>query len=1065
MGSRSRPPLYVPVDAALFRAVAAPGASAMATAASSWPGTDSEDVDRWSAWLSEVWALPAVAAAIEIASPVLAARVEEIRRGRRSSARQARRLGLAVARYLARMSRRPTPFGLFAGVGPARFGVEFAPRSTGSDRPYPRADSVWLAAIIARLESMPEVRAALTVTANDLAVVRGERLVMPWRPHGHPPTEAFLPAEVSVRRGRAVQTAMASAASPIRFVDVVDALSAELDLPAPAVEQFVAGLLVHGMLVSSLRPPATCTDGLAHLLDALSGVEDTLERPAVERPANDPGEDPARIVGELRMIQAELTALRDTDEAPTGRSLAAVSRRMRAMCTVVEQPLAVDLRLGRDVVLPELVAVEAAAAAGVLQRLTPEPAGNPSWRDYHRAFLDRFGASALVRVAQLVDPVVGLGYPTHFSLADPASLDGVSHRDAGLLRLVQHAALDGQQEVVLDHAALDALCEPAAGKRPEPHVEICGEVLAPTAEALSRGAFSFLITGVSRTAAAMSGRFLDVLPAADRLRMISVSRQLPPIVEGTVAAQLSFPPAHARLENVTRTVPVLKDWISLGEHRGDQRRGMPWTDLAVTADDEGFYLVSLSRRAVIEPLLTHAAARQIFPPLARLLHELPRAGLGAVAPFSWGTAACLLRLPRIRYGRVVLAPARWRIALSDLPDPPAGDQEWGHALARLRGRLGLPRWVTTGRADVLLRLDLDERMDRDLLRAELDRAGEAVSLFEAPEPADYGWADGRAHEIVVPVATTAAPRPAPAVNTAPGPVLVTDPAAGILPGSSVLFAKLYCHPDMINTILTGYLPTLLDVWEIPPRWWFVRYRDPAPHLRLRLHLDPNGSTGDYGLAAVRVGAWAERLRDEHLIGDLVLDTYHPETARYGDGAALAAAEGLFAADSAAVVAQLAANADNRALYPAAVTAVSLVDLTCAFRGGTQAGMQWLLDHQRASGAPTQRPVLRQAIALARVYCGRCDPDATIPSLPAAVLSAWRARREAAERYAVQLATSPRHLSSDEVLGSLLHLHHVRAYGIDAVAERAGNRLARAVALAWSNADQRSDVEPVGAART
>ena len=1063
MGSRSRPPLYAPVDAALFRAVAAPGMSAMATATASWPGTDCTAVDRWSAWWSEIWALPAVAAAVEIASPVLADRVEDICHGRRPSARQACRLGLAVARYLARMSRRPTPFGLFAGVGPARFGAESARRWAGSDRPYPRADSVWLAAIIARLESMPEVRAVLTVTANDLAVVRGERLVMPWRPHGHPPTETFLPAEVSVRHGRAVKAAMTSAASPIRFVDVVDALATELDLPVANVEQFVAGLLAHGVLVSGLRPPATCTDGLAHLLRALNGVEYGHEQPAVERPADDPREDPARIVGELRMIQAELTTLRDADEAPTGRSLAAVGERMRAMCRVVEQPLAVDLRLGREVVLPELVALEAAAAAAALRRLTPYPAGNTSWRDYHRAFLDRFGASSLVRLAQLVDPVVGLGYPAHFSPPTPAAA-GVSHRDAGLLRLVQRAALHGEQEVVLDDAALDALCGPAPGGSPEPHVEICGEVLAPTVAALSRGAFSFLVTGVSRTAAAMSGRFLDVLPDADRLRMISAFRQLPPIVEGAVAAQLSFPPAHVRLENVTRTLPVLEDWISLAEHRGGQRRGLLWTDLAVAADDEGFYLVSLSRRAVIEPLLTHAAARHTFPPLARLLHELPRAGLGAVAPFSWGAADCLPRLPRVRHGRVVLAPARWHIEPSDLPDPAAGERDWDDALTRLRGRSGLPRWVTTGRADLLLRLDLDERMDRDLLRAELDRAGEAVSLFEAPEPADYGWADGRAHEVVVPVATTAAPRPAPAVITTSGPLLVADPAAGMLPGSALLFAKLYCHPDVIDTILTGHLPALLDAWDIPPRWWFVRYRDPAPHLRLRLHLDPPGSTDDYGLAALRVGAWAEQLRDRHLIGDLVLDTYHPETARYGDGEALAAAEALFAADSAAVVAQLAAHADNRALYPAAVTAVSLVDLTCAFLGGIRAGMRWLLDNHRASGAPTQRPVLRQAIALARAHSGRSAPDAGIPHLPAPVCSAWNTRREAAERYALQLAASPRQQSSAEVLGSLLHLHHVRAHGIDSAAERDGNRLARAVALAWTNADRQTEPDPVGAAR-
>ncbi|WP_239314030.1 lantibiotic dehydratase, partial [Frankia sp. Cj3] len=174
------------------------------------------------------------------------------------------------------------------------------------------------------------------------------------------------------------------------------------------------------------------------------------------------------------------------------------------VCAVVEQPLAVDLRLGCEAVLPGIVAAEAATAAEALRRLTPYPAGHPSWQDYHRRFLDKFGVSALVRVGQLVDPVVGLGYPTHFDLVEPVSAGGVSPRDEWLLQLVQRAALNGQEEVILDDAALDALSAQTAGFWPEPHAEMCVEVLASSVAALSQGTFTLVVTGVSRTGAAMS---------------------------------------------------------------------------------------------------------------------------------------------------------------------------------------------------------------------------------------------------------------------------------------------------------------------------------------------------------------------------------------------------------------------------------------------------------------------------------------------------------------------------------------------------------------------------------
>jgi thiopeptide-type bacteriocin biosynthesis protein len=205
----------------------------------------------------------------------------------------------------------------------------------------------------------------------------------------------------------------------------------------------------------------------------------------------------------------------------------------------------------------------------------------------------------------------------------------------------------------------------------------------------------------------------------------------------------------------------------------------------------------------------------------------------------------------------------------------------------------------------------------------------------------------------------------------------------------VLSAKVYGHPEVFDTVLTAHLPALLSVWEDPPMWWFIRYRDPAPHLRLRLHL---ASRDHYGQAAVRVGAWAAGLRRRGLIGDLTLDTYHPETARYGSGTALSAAEAVFAADSAAVLAQLTVLAAAREMHPHALTAVSMVDLAAAMTGSLRAGMRWLIDHARTDpDAGCDRRVLRQAFDLADVGGDRSLLYAKPGSLR--IAAAWQARGE------------------------------------------------------------------------
>src|SRR5690606_3108157 len=102
-----------------------------------------------------------------------------------------------------------------------------------------------------------------------------------------------------------------------------------------------------------------------------------------------------------------------------------------------------------------------------------------------------------------------------------------------------------------------------------------------------------------------------------------------------------------------------------------------------------------------------------------------------------------------------------------------------------------------------------------------------------------------------------------------------------------------------DEIIADHLPRLCAVLPGELAWWFVRYRSPreTDHLRLRIRTaDPDR----YGAYAAAAGEWAEQLRREGLAGGLAFDSYHPEIGRYGHGAAMEAAEAVFAADSRAV---------------------------------------------------------------------------------------------------------------------------------------------------------------------
>lgn len=1016
--------MYRALDAVIVRTAAHPTDLRIPQ----WPDlTDdgSDQVSGWRDWLERVWAISTFADAVADASPVLASRVGHVLDGHERRARQVRRTVVSIIRYLLRATGRATPFGLFAGIGAARFHPETTVAHSADHRPVARVDGGWLAAVITRLEACDPLRQRLSVTVTDVRWIRDRRLITGLR-QAPGTTTGPQPAEVSLRHTPAIDLIVEAAGTPILVADLADKLAAEFPATLrPAIDQMLAHLIAERVLISSLRPPMTAPDPLAHLLDQLDLVG------ADQVPQAWP------IVHDLRKVAALLDRHTVTADRGARETVAA------AMTTVaaVDRPLMVDLRCDLDLTLAPAVAREAERAATALSRLTPHPFGSPTWRDYHAHFLERHGVGAAIPVLDLVNPDTGLGFPGGYRdslLERPAT--ALPERDIRLMAVAQQAALARTVEVTLDEALLAEL-EPQgrATATTQPHTELAFRLHAATPAAVDRGEFTLVVAGVFRGAGATTGRVLDLLDPADQLRMTNVYAGLPTVRAGALRAQLSCPPLFAATENVARHPAMLAHTLPISEHHEPADRRLDLDDLVVIGDPRGLVLWSQSRRLPVEPALFSAVEFTNFThPLARFLAELPTARTATCAAFAWGPAATRMPfLPRLRHGRTILTSARWIVTDAELPGPDVAWPAWVDGVARWREHAMVPDTVLLGSTDQRLPLDLTEPAHLRLLRDELDRRGRAT-LHEAPTSSELGWIGGHAHEIVVPLAATSAPTPA---RTAPVHPAKRD--HGHLPGAGKwLFAKLYAHPDR-HTAVLGHLPALLSTWDTPPPWWFLPYRDPDHHLRLRL---PLANADDFGPTARRVGDWAGRLRGLGLTSTLQLDTYQPETGRFGPDDAMTAAETVFAADSAVAIAQREHRSLVNGADPLALTAASLVDIAVSLLGDTAAGMRWLTNHITTEPAPApDRRVHTQATRLG----DPTDDWAAIHALPAStgLIRTSQARRTGLATYRDALTTAG--IAPETVLGSLLHLHCLRANGINPDTERACHRLARAAALSWT----------------
>ncbi|KAF3470057.1 lantibiotic dehydratase [Streptomyces sp. Tu 3180] len=994
-----------------------------------WPDLTDDTPARqvqWQAWLRDVWSMTEVADTIEQASPVLAQQITTLCAATRPETRQLRRAVMAIMRYVLRMTGRATPNGLFAGIAPASFGTQ--PGWTWGEwhRAVVRADGDWIADLIARLEASPQLLRQLDVMGNNTAYVRGDRLIVPYPPRSRR-TENSLAAEVSLRYTAAVRLAVEAAASPIPFQAAVRRVKAGFpDVPDHRVEGLVTSLVQRGVLISSLHAPSATLDALDHVVQ---------QAEAADAPPT------ANLVADLRAVRDAIRQHNQVLTPADGRRLrTALRQKMTALSPVKAQPLTLDLRMDCSLTLPPQVAREAEEAATVLARLSAHPFGTPGWKDFHNRFFERYGINSLVPVRDVVDPDVGLGFPAGYRDAESERREALTSCEQRLLSLAQAAVLDGRDEICLDEELVRTLtvADPNVAQVPA-HTELRFQIRATSQAALKEGDFTLHGVAPSRGIGTTSGRSLGLLTPEDQTHIAAMLKELPVNAPGALPTQVSFAPLDRGDANVTRVAELLPAVISLAEHRPVDERTVTLDDLAVGCDRRRLYLVSLSRACLLDPMTLHALdLRGHTPPLARFLTEISRSQTTVLTIFPWASATALPYLPRVRYGRTILSPARWRLDRSELPGRRASWKEWRKAADEWRTRRRVPDHVALTEDDQLLPLDLSQSAHLALLRAHLD-TNESAALTEAVS--DAGWFDGRAHEIIVPMTATRPPQWPAVPRVTAEQILTRD--YGHLPGTVPwLLVKLYGHIERQPEILARHLPGLLAQWEKPPRWWYMRYRDPRWHLRLRIAV-PNPQ--DFASAAQRVGAWAAQLRRVGLLTDMQFATSYPENGRWGTGPLMSLAEDVFTADSRALAVQFAQNVRP---HHQVLTAANFVALAAAFTGSTAGGMNWLITHGRITDPrPLDRRVLDEAVRLA-------DPTgdwAALRTAPggATITAAWSERNKAVARYRKLLNISSG-IDPNLVLDSLLHAHHIRATGIDKDDERTCVRLAHAAAMAWTH---------------
>ncbi|MGW5201956.1 lantibiotic dehydratase [Streptomyces spiralis] len=871
---------------------------------------------------------PPVRRALLVASPDLLDAVDRIGT---ASAKRAARVRSRLLRYLTRMSTRPTPFGVFAGVAGGRFG-DRATLRLGLPvvaRTRVRPDLGWLLSLIERVEADPELLPALLVVANTTVYAVGDRLVLPYADvYGRRDGRA-----VRVRATSAVELALRTAEGGVPYDRLVATLAAAFpQTPEPVVRGLVRRLWDLNFLTSDLRPPLTGARPDRHVLSRLEAVRgaEAVTVPLRKIAAAADCADDEAALRELGRAQAEL--LPDHDRRTVQ----------------VDSALAVR---GRE--LPRAIGEAVADAAGCLMRLRAAlPPGNAHIARYREAFLDRYGIGTRVPLLELLSPDLGLDAPAGYTAPPPQAAPSppppdTARYDRVLTELAAQAWWSGVTEVELTDDWLDRLAPPGGPRTPGyPVLDVYAQVEAAGTDTLDRGEWRVVLRPDSLAPGGRAhGRFFELLSEDDRRGLRDLARQEEELLPDVVHAELTYLPTNARAANVA-VRPLLRQYeiaVNTSTATG-QDRTIGLDDILVGATTRRLYLWSRRLDREIRVCQQHMLVPRAAPNVARFLLDVSEDGYVMPGGFRWGPLERMPLLPRVVRNRVVLRPAQWTLLRQ--PGRPLDDKD----LDAWRARWRVPRHVYLVDGDHRLLLDLDHPLYRAELRRELDAGGRAVLHEMLP---DFGglWlgdARGRRHtqEIVVPLlADGAAVAGRDRVRAQPQVRPVRHP-----PGGPWSFLKLYAPFDRHDEIIAGPLRELvagLRARGIVDRWFYLRYADPRPHLRIRLR-------GPAEELLTPLTAWGLRLVEQGLAQDTALASYDPETARYGGPRTFDAIERFFEANSDATAALLAMRTGPGACLPPRLTpeftAVAALDILYAQWGLAPAERLYLVPDGQDDGA-------------------------------------------------------------------------------------------------------------------
>lgn len=879
---------------------------------------------------------PMIERALFAGNPSLYAAVEnsaELAQKSKTGEKEYEKIQEKVLRLLLRMSSRSTPFGLYAGLAIGKWAdtSSISIAETGV-RTRTRIDMELLSKLSLGLEK--SLLKHLKLVANPTIHLRaGKAYLLETAP---------LLDEKQVdgswmEATEEVEIILSLAKEPISYADLVQGLSEASDIDEQDIHTLLEYLLDTSYLLTNLRPNTFDADACSRLLGILKEIPEAKD-----------------LFEKLTQISRELDQCNQSNGGFELEKYKSVSKSAEALQeTKSGNALQTDmeLTLGSNT-LGKKLQEDLSRLAELLMRISTRPKSQSSLHSYKEKFLSAYETRE-VPLLELLNQDFGLGFPDYLSYSEPGTFAIDLKRQEAIDEVIYEAIRDQKLEVVLDSQFIERIAAPLEGFPYPASGEVWATLLSGSPQEIDNGNYLISDASVIPGAGRNLGRFVDMLGknARDALKAIAEAEQKND--PDFIYAEMRSLPRQMRLANVC-TVPLNRDFhIVLDSWPGfdndkDRAGSIALDDLVVGMNNDRFYLRSIKHGSKIKVRASSMANSLFRTQIARFLVSLSEDGAEWAGRLPLGSAIMAPFIPRLRFEKYILSPAQWHLRMEKNRDHFSNRSSFQSWLKDWRNRWFVPRFVQLRELDNFLLLDLEDEAHRELLRNELlNTKNSKINIQEAFCEDEHLWAQGPggkfATELVFPFILDKTAIQSFEKNAGKDSGKATAKAAEktsnndsiesaqstekrrrnatfaeaisfenrfVIPGSNWLYYKLYCGKNLQDEILTSSIFDLIQDSEkegLFRSWFFIKYGDPFPHLRIRFNGDAAALQNGLNPRFLQL---ARELFENGISPKVVIDTYDREVERYGGLEAMELAEQLFAADSRAAVRLLALESEE-----------------------------------------------------------------------------------------------------------------------------------------------------------